>query len=168
MSSRPPRENLGTSFRSKPIDFGPIIRNADALFEESSHLPLRYWQPAMLFTGAADRGLHPLTGGRFPAGPPTSKKRPVFALKSLPNASGFKVCPCSTKAPFNLDRHRHIRQGCKLHPTGRRVERDSYLVEKITFNIPPSMALSLRFLGIVPDECLMRESGTHGTESETA
>lgn len=122
----------------------------------------------MFFTGAADRGLHPLTEGRFPAAPPTSKKRPVFALKSLPHASGFKVCPCSTKVPFNLDRPRYIRQGCTLLPTGRRVERDSYLVENITFNIPPPMALSLRFLGIVPDECLMRECGARGTESETA
>lgn len=122
----------------------------------------------MLFTGAADRGLHPLTGGRFPAGPPTSKKRPVFALKSLPHASGFKVCPCSTKTPSKLDRSRYIRRGCTLRPTARRVERDSYLVENITFNIPPSMALSLRFLGIVPDECLMQEYSPRDTESETA
>ncbi|MFH1491567.1 MAG: hypothetical protein ABII06_21870 [Pseudomonadota bacterium] len=167
MSSQPPRGNLGGSFSRTPTDFGTVIKNADALFGEASHIPLRYWHPAMLFIGAADRGLHRLTGGRFPAGLPSSKRRPVFALKSLPHGSGFKVCPCSTKRPFNQDNPQYIRRGCALRPTGRKVDRDSYLVEKITFNIPPSMALSLRFLGTVPDECLVREGGKDLREAET-
>jgi len=160
MSLQPPQGNLGRSFRRAPSDFAPGIRNAEALLGIASHIPLRYWQPAMLFTGAADRGLHRLTGGLFPAGSPTYKKRPVFALKSLPHTSGFKVCPCSTKKPYNQVDPRFIRSACALRPTGHRLKRNSYLVEKITFNIPPSMALSVRFLGIVPDECLERGQST--------
>ncbi|MFZ7110053.1 MAG: hypothetical protein ACOWYE_00080 [Desulfatiglandales bacterium] len=163
MSTRPPQGNAKTPFRSPPKDLGVAIRNAEALLEMAEHIPLLYWRPAMLFTGAADRGLYRLTKGRFPAGPLTSKRRPVFALKPLSGACGFKVCPCSTKIPFDQAGPRYIRQGCRLRPTGRRVERDSFLVENMTFNIPPSMALSLRFLGVVPDECLRRE-GRAGEE----
>ena len=160
-------ENLGRPFRQAPTGLGAVLRNANVLLKEAAHIPLIYWQPSMLFTGAADRGLHRLTCGSFPAGQPTAKKRPIFALSTLPHSSGFKVCPCSTKPPRIPGPARLIRGGCILRPTGRPVERDSYLVEKITFNIPPSMALSLRFLGIVPDECIALKEDPCGPELKT-
>ena len=119
-----------------------------------THLPILYWKARMFFRGAKDRELLKLTGNRFPAKP--KKTHPVFSLKPLPHDVGFRVCPCSSKKPFDGSGDRFIRKGCQLLHTGHIMDRHSYLVEKCFFNIPRSMAWNLRFKGEVPEDCIFR------------
>ncbi len=106
----------------------------------------------MLFRGAPDSGLREATGV-FPATFRSPQgTHPLFVLERLPGL-GHRVCPCSSK---RFGARRHIRAGCELAYTGRRMDRDSYLVESCTFNLPrtPAFLEPLRFLGLVPPDCL--------------
>lgn len=116
-------------------------------------LPLAYWKERMLFRGLPDKLSFQWSAGRFPAmpGPGT---HPVFSLKPLPDGAGFRVCPCSSKRPFDEKSFRFIQKGCRLLHTGYIMDRHSHLIEKIQLNIPRSLAPRLRFLGEVPEECI--------------
>lgn len=106
----------------------------------------------MLFRGASDSGLREATG-TFPA---TFRSphgtHPLFVLETLPGL-GHRVCPCSSKS-FGV--RRRIRKGCVLRYTRRQMDRDSHLVESCAFNLPlaPEFLDPLRFMGLVPPECL--------------
>ena len=125
----------------------------------SAHnLPLKYWKSNSFFFDAKDQELHRLTDGAFPKKLAARKSHPVFALYSLPNGIGFKVCPCSSKKPFDCSEFRFIAKDCRLEHTGYKMDRNSYLVESVEFNIPRSLAYKLWFKGLVPASCLK-----HGT-----
>jgi hypothetical protein len=117
-----------------------------------TRLPPRWWRERMFFHGARDLDLRVVTG-KFPA---TFRKdrhtHPIFVLKVLGDL-GHKVCPCSSK---NWGASRFIRKGCLLEVTGREQERNSYLVEWFTFNLPsdPAFTEGLLFMGLVPETCL--------------
>jgi hypothetical protein len=134
-------------------------KEIEAILGSVTRLPVKYWKPRMLFHGARDRELITLTDGRFPAGKVTKKKRPVFSLKPLPHQCGYKVCPCSSRIPYRQKEYRHIEKGCRLIHKGHVTDRNSYLVEEASFNIPPSVAYGLRFLGEVPMGCLKQGKG---------
>lgn len=129
-------------------------KGIEAILGAVTHLPVKYWKPRMLFFGAKDRELINLTGGHFPAGRVTRKKRPVFSLEPLPQQSGFRVCPCSSQIPYRQKKYHYIEKDCQLIHTGHVTDRKSYLIEEVSFNIPPSVAYRLRFFGEVPGECL--------------
>jgi len=137
-SPKPPSQ-----FSSRDIEsiLGAVIR-----------LPLPYWQPRMFFLGARDKELLQLTERRFPVKP--KRSHPIFSLEALPDRVGFRVCPCSSRKPYDTRRYRFIEKGCTLLHTGNSMDRNSYLVEKVTFNIPPSVARALRFWGEVPGNCM--------------
>ena len=131
-----------------------IEENIQGILGAVTKLPLKYWKPGMFFVGAEDRELFELTGGRFPAKKITRKTHPIYSLKALPGNVGFKVCPCSSGAPFNQKTYRYISRDCRLAHTGHVMDRNSYLVDRGIFNIPRSVAIRLRFRGVVPCECL--------------
>jgi hypothetical protein len=129
----------------KRLDFG-------FLGEAISYLPPLYWESGMLFRGASDRCLRALTG-TFPATFRADRlSHPIFVLQTL-TGLGHRVCPCSSK---NYGASRLIHKGCRLAHTNRLTERDSYLVEDCSFNVPldPAFCHHLRFLGLVPSLCL--------------
>jgi hypothetical protein len=99
-----------------------------------------------------------LSEGLFPAGPITGT-HPVFSLQAQPDGVGFRVCPCSSKRPYHEKNPRYIRKGCRLLHTGHTLDRNSYLLEMIQFNIPRSIATELRFMGQVPEDCIVHERG---------
>jgi len=119
-----------------------------------TRLPLKYWKERMFFLGARDDELFKLTGGHFPAKRLRNHRHPVFSLKPLPDSIGFMVCPCFSKRPYAERKYRYIKKGCRLLHTGHVMDRNSYLVEALRFNIPSSLASDLRFKGEAPEECI--------------
>ena len=137
---------------------GPTTMTADnsldIILGSVKRLPLKHWRQNFFFFGVRDEDFLELTGSEFPAKLVKNKSHPVFAIKPLPGSSGFNVCPCSSKKPIKRKEYRYIAKGCQLLHTGHTMDRHSYLVENITFNIPPAIAYSLWFRGEVPAECL--------------
>jgi len=144
----------GGRFWSSKKEDSAVDRSIEKILSAVTNLPLRYWKPHMFFTGARDIELASLTQGHFPVKQIKRKTHPIFSLEQLPLNTGFRVCPCSSKVPFQQKRFRFIRKGCRLLHTGHLMDRDSYLIEKVIFNIPSSVAFRLRFRGEVPEECV--------------
>jgi hypothetical protein len=132
-------------------------KSLDQVLGATVNLPLKFWRPRFYFTGAPDETLHELSGGEFPAAKTPArfsyKTHPILALKSLPDTVGFKVSPCSSQKPYRMGRFRYIRGGCRLRFTGHVMDRDSFIIDTVRFNIPPSVAYRLRFFGEVPEAC---------------
>ncbi|MBW1735827.1 MAG: hypothetical protein JRJ71_15835 [Deltaproteobacteria bacterium] len=108
----------------------------------------------MFFTGARDIELVGLTDGRFPATPRRRGSHPVFSLGRLPQNAGCAVCPCSSRRPYGRSEYLWIREGCTLLHTGYVMDRDSFIIKRLRFNIPAGIAYGLRFRGEVPDTCI--------------
>jgi len=133
-----------------------VERNVEKVLGAVVHLPLRHWRPNMFFTGARDEELTELTQERFPKKPIKKKTHPIFSLKAIPANAGFSVCPCTSSRPYHPKNMRYVSKNCALLHTNYPMDRDSFLVEGIRFNIPPSVAFKLRFRGEVPVECLKK------------
>ncbi|RZB34193.1 MAG: hypothetical protein SRB2_03586 [Desulfobacteraceae bacterium Eth-SRB2] len=119
------------------------------------NLSLPYWRDHFFFMGADDANFFQLTGGEFPKKIEPGKTHPIFTLKALPNHVGYRVCPCSSRKPFDRHHYRYINKGCRLEFTNHEMDRNSYLVENILLNLPPTIAIKFRFKGQVPNICLM-------------
>jgi hypothetical protein len=130
-------------------------RHLEDVLGATVNLPLRYWRPNMLFSGAPDDRLRRLTAGLFPLRLVKNKTHPLFCLHVLPDTVGCRVCPCTSSQPRRGVPQRFIRRGCVLSFTRRIMDRDSYLVDEIVFNLPADLAFRLRFRGRVPEECLI-------------
>jgi hypothetical protein len=116
-------------------------------------IPLRYWRPNYQFIGLSDYELFQLSRGAFPR-KVEPKTRPLHSLEGLPHNVAYKACPCSSKRPLDMRRVRFVREGCRLLHTNKVVDRNSYLIENVTLNIPSSMYRELRFRGEVPEDCI--------------
>jgi hypothetical protein len=110
-------------------------------------LPLAYWRKNFFFKGMTDDQLAEATLGNFPATPKKQGTHPVFALKPVLNHIGFVVCPCSSQPQYSPVPW--IEKGTRLLHTNHEMDRRSYLVNHIQFNMPASMASRLRFQGEV-------------------
>jgi len=130
-------------------------KNLDLVLDAARNLPLLYWRPGFFFIGAKDKELLKLTDDHFPRKFVRGKTHPVYSLTPLPNNSGFKVCPCSSKKPFKKTKYRYIKKGCRLLHTGFEMDRNSFLIEGVKFNIPSTLAYQLLFKGQVPSRCLI-------------
>lgn len=131
---------------------GSTAPDLGLLGEAIRYLPPLYWEPGMLFCGAPDGYLRTLTGV-FPATFRAERlSHPIFVLQVLPGL-GLQVCPCSSR---DYGASRFIHKECRLRYTNRSTDRDSYLVEDCSFNLPldPAFCHHLRFLGLVPSLCL--------------
>ena len=129
-------------------------KHIDKVLGSVKNLPLRYWRSGFYFVRAKDEKLLELTSGHFPKKLEPGKSHPIYTLHQLPDQVGFKVCPCSSKKPFNKNRFRYIKKDCRLLHTDNIMDRNSFLIEAVKFNVPPSMAYRLLFKGEVPAECL--------------
>jgi hypothetical protein len=136
--------------------FGSLTagNDLDIVLGSVKNLPLKHWRRNLLFFNFRDEDFLEMTGGQFPAKLVKDKAHPVFSLKPRPGNAGFRVCPCSSKRPFNSRDYRYIVKGCRLLHTGYTMDRHSYLIENLRFNIPASIAGTLRFKGEVPEEGL--------------
>jgi len=136
----------------------PVIptaeNNLELVLGSTRNLPLRYWRAGFYFFRAEDEKLLELTSRHFPKKLVPGKSHPIYTLHQLPNQTGFKVCPCSSKRPFDKNRFRYIKKSCRLKHTRNSMDRDLFLIEAVKFNVPPSMAYRLFFWGEVPAECL--------------
>ncbi len=106
-----------------------------------------------------DETIHGLSDQRFPGKVISFKRRPIFCLKVLPNNIGAEVCPCSTQKQYK--KSRYIRKDCRLEYTGYIMDKKSFLVERIRFNIPSFSAGKLTFRGKVPAGCIVEEGPSH-------
>jgi len=134
-------------------------------FTLNDPIPLRHWRPNYQFIGLSDHELHQLSRGVFPR-KLEPKARPLHSLESLPYNVAYKVCPCSSKRPFDMRRVRYVREGCRLLHTNKAVDRNSYLIENVTLNIPSSLCRELRFRGEVPEECIETDFKPSGLRIE--
>lgn len=130
----------------------------ERVFIDNARLPLAFWKKRFLFFGAPDQELHRLTGGLFSPEAAAWKTHPIYCLDILPEGIGARVCPCSSRRPFDVDTFRFIRKGCRLLHTGFVMDRNSHLIENLTFPVPRSLAQQVSFKGEVPEECLMSGS----------
>ena len=124
-------------------------KNSDLILGSVRFLPLEYWRKNFFFKGAPDKNLEKWTGGRFIARKTPDGTHPVFALKPIGASAGFKVCPCSSS--YQGKHSRWIEKGTRLLHTDIPMDKKSFLVERLHFNIPQLEAGSLRFMGEVPE-----------------
>lgn len=159
----PPWKNTKGSFHARD--------RLDWVLTDNARLPLVYWKKHFFFFGAPDVELHRLTWGAFSPQVVPGKTHPVFCLDLLPQGVGALVCPCSSLRPSGAASYRFIRRGCRLLHTGYEMDRNSHLVESLSFPVPRSLASRLSFKGEVPEECLMkvdpRRTGARRSEHET-
>ena len=128
--------------------------NLDLILSSVTCLPVVYWKPFFFFKGAAEKALLQLTNGLFPATTTPGKTHPVISLKPLPDGIGYKVSPCSSKRPWNVNVGYAIRKGCRLDHTGYVMDRTSYVIDHIEVPIPASLATTLFFKGEIPVACI--------------
>lgn len=128
--------------------------NLELVLTVNAHIPLKLWRKNFWFSGAEDETLHFLTGGEFPRDIVPGKTHPVLALKTLDHGVGCSVCPCSSSKPRGAATFRFIRKGCILRHTGHVMDRNSYLVDRLAFSIPSSLAYKVHFKGEVPQLCV--------------
>ncbi|EMS80225.1 hypothetical protein [Desulfotignum phosphitoxidans] len=119
----------------------------DLILPSVTSLPLVWWRKNFFFKGMADTRLAEETRGDFPAIPKIQGTHPVFALKPVLNHIGFVVCPCSSQPQYS--KVPWIEKGTRLLHTNHEMDRRSYLITHIRFNMPASAASQLRFQGEV-------------------
>ncbi len=137
-----------------------LIRQPDLsiLGESIRTLPAQLWKTRMMFAGVPDVTLKDITGS-FPA---TFRKghttHPVFVLENIA-VYAHKVCPCSSKG--DRRRQRYVPKGCRLDMSNQVMDRNSFLVEKYTFQLPADRIFvkNLRFMGRVPEGTLQGHGG---------
>ena len=134
-------------------------KNPDLILGSIKSLPLEYWRKNFFFKGAPNKSIGEWTRGLFADKAAPDGTHPVFALKPILSYSGFKVCPCSSSA--QRKHSRWIAKGTKLLHTNICMDKKSFLVESLPFNIPSLEAGKLRFLGEVPENAIRsgREKG---------
>jgi hypothetical protein len=117
-------------------------------------LPAVMWKKNMFLMGIRNDWWKERTGS-FPARSRSSGTHPLFVISS--STVGSHVCPCSSRKHSG----RFIRQGCLLKKTGKRMDRDSYILEKFSFPVPRSLHLIRKpgLYGIVPQTCLAGRDG---------
>ena len=136
----------------------------DLVLGAAVNIPLKYWRDYFFFSGAADLVLYGYSTERFPKTPKRYKTHPIFTLRRLPGGIGYRVCPCSSQKPYYQKKYRFISKGCRLNHTNHRMDRDSYIIDQIVFNLPPSEAMRLRFRGQVPSKCIVERGGNRPTQ----
>ena len=119
-------------------------------------LPMAYWRKNFFFKGMTDSRLAEETHGDFPAIPKKQGTHPVFTLKPVLNHIGFVVCPCSSQPQYS--KVPWIEKGTRLLHTRHEMDRRSYLITHIRFNMPASVATQLRFQGEVSQSDIIAPS----------
>ena len=148
---REQNKNLFESIWDEPPRYQRPV-DLDRLADGIKMLPPSYWKERMFFFAASDRRLKAATKA-FPARINRHRgTHPLFVMRVIPEV-GSRLCPCSTKCWYVK---RFISKGCRLEITGKVTDRDSYLVEDLSFILPqdPAFWKPLRFAGRVPEACI--------------
>ncbi|MEJ5300487.1 MAG: hypothetical protein WHS38_05800 [Thermodesulforhabdaceae bacterium] len=128
----------------------------EILGESIKHLGVAHWTHRMMFAGFQDWLLRKYTR-TFPVTIKNKKSwHPIFVLKAYPSYA-HKVCPCTSKYKPKTP---YIRAGCVLEHTGKTLTRTSFILEKLSFNIPEDAKVidELKYTGRVPEECIKKNS----------
>lgn len=141
-------------YRSKTLT---AAEDLDVILGSVKSLPLPYWRKNFFFKGMNDCRLAQETDYNFPATPKKQGTHPVFALNPVLNHIGFVVCPCSSQPQYA--RVPWIEKGTRLLHTNREMDRRSFLVKQIRFNMPASVATQLHFQGEVPRDAIQSPPG---------
>ncbi|MDT8379308.1 MAG: hypothetical protein RQ739_10490 [Desulfotignum sp.] len=128
----------------------------DLILPSVISLPLAWWRKNFFFKGMIDDRLAEETHGDFPAIPKKQGTHPVFALKPVLNHIGFVVCPCSSQPQYS--KVPWIEKGTRLLHTLKEMDRRSYLITRIQFNMPASVASQLCFQGEVAQSDIISPS----------
>ena len=139
------------SIWGKPTGTMTAQTDIERILVDGARLPLAYWRSNFFFMGGLNRTLSTLTRGQFPAKADPDGTHPVFALHPVAGGAGFAACPCSTSGRNSL---KWVNRNTKLLHTGYLMERTSYILDRIRFNIPASEASKLRFKGEVPQSAI--------------
>jgi hypothetical protein len=137
------------------------INDLDLILPSVTSLPLAHWRKNFFFKGMKDDQLADVTHGDFPATPKIQGTHPVFALKPVLNHLGFVVCPCSSQPQYS--KVPWIEKGTRLLHTNHEMDRRSYLITHIRFNMPASAASQLRFQGeVAPSDIISPSRNNKG------
>ena len=158
----------------KKPSFADILKNLPPKTEQPNvleemgqgvlRMPFDLWEERFYFRGALNTALRDKTGV-FPARlGKAGETHPVYLLRGIGNF-GFQACPCTSTKQGGT---RYVRQGCALEITNKKMDRDSYILEKMAFNLTADDAFRRRlvFLGRVPERCLVSGGGGRSQESE--
>jgi len=124
-------------------------------------LPFKSWEERFYFRGALNTALREKTG-MFPAKlGKAGETHPVYLLRKIGNY-GFQACPCTSRPQSKA---RFVRRGCVMEYTNRKMDKDSYILDQMAFNLTEADAFrrDLVFFGRVPENCLV--SGDSGRKN---
>jgi hypothetical protein len=83
--------------RTRPGDTLTPDTSLDPNLGAVQNLPRRHWSPRFYLCESPDEDPLGLSPGQFPPKPVRSKTHPVFSPEPVPNITGLKVCPRSSK-----------------------------------------------------------------------
>ncbi len=90
------------------------------------------WKENLRFTGMNNFDIGRLTEGGFTIRDSTGT-HPVFILRKIERDS-FEFCPCSSQE-YNKDKASYIRKGAVTPPSRVPIDRNSYLLHSLSFNL---------------------------------
>lgn len=122
------------------------------LLKEKDYLNPLEWEERLFFTEMKNKDIATMTAGAFGDTRNPFGTHPVFLLRKI-EAGAFEFCPCSSK-DYNKDKASYIRQNSKTAPKGMRVDKNSYILHFISFNLTSDCYLvdRLPLLGLVAED----------------
>lgn len=112
------------------------------LMREKDYSNPMEWEERLFFTQMRDSDISSMTSGQFPDSKKSYGTHPVFLLRTL-ELGVFEFCPCSTKG-YNNDKASYIRQNSRTSPHGLRVDKNSYILHFLSFNLTSTSHLTDR------------------------
>lgn len=91
------------------------------------------WEERLFFTQMKNTDIAEKTSGTFGDSRNPYGTHPVFLLRMI-GKGAFEFCPCSTKE-YNSGKASYIRQNSRTAPNGMRVDKNSYILHFLAFNL---------------------------------
>ena len=115
------------------------------LMKEKDYSNPLEWEERLFFTEMRNSDIADMTAGLFGDVRNPYGTHPVFLLRRIELGS-FEFCPCSTK-DYNKDKASYIGQNSRTSPNGFRVDKNSYILHFLSFNLSSSSYLVDRKIG---------------------
>lgn len=109
------------------------------LMKEKDYSNPLEWEERLFFTEMKNSDIAGLASKLFGDPRRPYGTHPVFLLRRIELGS-FKFCPCSTK-DYNKDKASYICQNSRTTPNGWRVDKNSYILHFLSFNLPSTSCL---------------------------
>lgn len=106
------------------------------LMKEKDYSNPLEWEERLFFTEMRNSDLADMTSGQFQDSRKPYGTHPVFLLRRIEQGA-FEFCPCSTK-DYNSNKASYIRQNSRTSPNGMRVDKNSYILHFLSFNLTSS------------------------------